>query len=51
MELGSYEDAMALYYQMDEEGVEPDCHTFPCVLKACAGIGILQHGEAVIETL
>lgn len=47
VELGCYEDAMALYYQMDEEGVEPDCYTFPRVLKACAGIGILQHGEAV----
>ncbi|WOL04289.1 pentatricopeptide repeat-containing protein [Canna indica] len=46
-ELGLYEDAMALYYQMEEEGVEPDEYTFPRVLKACAGIGSVRNGEAV----
>nr|XP_010934061.1 LOW QUALITY PROTEIN: pentatricopeptide repeat-containing protein At4g25270, chloroplastic-like [Elaeis guineensis] len=46
-ELGLYEDAMALYYQMEEEGVEPDRFTFPRVLKACAGIGSVSHGEAI----
>ncbi|CAN6486411.1 unnamed protein product [Victoria cruziana] len=44
---GQYEDAMALYYQMGEMGVEPDNFTFPRVLKACAGIGSLQRGEDV----
>lgn len=46
-ELGQYEDALALYFQMEEEGVEPDRYTFPRVLKACAGIGSLRIGEAV----
>ncbi|KAL6127862.1 hypothetical protein ACLB2K_071223 [Fragaria x ananassa] len=46
-ELGLYEDAMALYFQMEEEGVEPDRFTFPRVLKACGGIGFVQVGEAV----
>lgn len=46
-ELGLYEDAMALYFQMEEEGVEPDRFTFPRVLKACGGIGFVQIGEAV----
>lgn len=46
-ELGLYEDAMALYFQMEEEGVEPDGFTFPRVLKACAGIGSIRIGEAV----
>ncbi|XP_077242984.1 tetratricopeptide repeat (TPR)-like superfamily protein [Tasmannia lanceolata] len=46
-ELGFYEDAMALYYQMEEEEVEPDQFTFPRVLKACAGLGSIQIGEAV----
>ncbi|KAH0979076.1 hypothetical protein GBA52_006253 [Prunus armeniaca] len=46
-ELGLYEDAMALYFQMEEEGVEPDRFTFPRVLKACGGIGFIQIGEAV----
>ncbi|XP_041002653.1 pentatricopeptide repeat-containing protein At4g25270, chloroplastic [Juglans microcarpa x Juglans regia] len=46
-ELGLYEDAMALYFQMDEEGVEPDPFTFPRVLKACGGLGSICIGEEV----
>ncbi|GMJ00186.1 organelle transcript processing 70 [Hibiscus trionum] len=46
-ELGQYEDALALYFQMEEEGVEPDRFTFPRVLKACAGIGLIHVGQAV----
>ncbi|OMO85835.1 Adenylate kinase [Corchorus capsularis] len=46
-ELGQYEDALALYFQMEEEGVGPDRFTFPRALKACAGIGMIQIGEAV----
>ncbi|XP_039037110.1 LOW QUALITY PROTEIN: pentatricopeptide repeat-containing protein At4g25270, chloroplastic-like [Hibiscus syriacus] len=46
-ELGQYEDALALYFQMEEKGVEPDRFTFPRVLKACAGIGLIHVGEAV----
>ncbi|KAK7258240.1 hypothetical protein RIF29_32804 [Crotalaria pallida] len=44
---GLYHDAVALYFQMVEEGVEPDLFTFPRVLKACGGIGSLQVGEEV----
>ncbi|KAG9452431.1 hypothetical protein H6P81_005335 [Aristolochia fimbriata] len=47
VELGMFEDALALYFQMEEEGVEPDDFTFPRVLKACAGMGSIQLGEAV----
>lgn len=46
-ELGMYEDAMALYFQMEEDGVEPDPFTFPRVLKACGGIGSICVGEEV----
>ncbi|KAG0473206.1 hypothetical protein HPP92_015063 [Vanilla planifolia] len=46
-ELGQHEDALALYFQMEEDGIEPDCFTFPRVLKACGAIGSLPHGEAV----
>lgn len=42
-----YEDAVALYDQMEEDGVEPDRFTFPRVLKACAGIGSVWIGEKV----
>eukprot|EP00257_Ricinus_communis_P021510 XP_015581021.1 pentatricopeptide repeat-containing protein At4g25270, chloroplastic [Ricinus communis] len=50
-ELGLYEDAIALYFQMDEEYVEPDEFTFPRVLKACGGLGLIQVGEAVHRDL
>lgn len=46
-QLGLYDDAIALYFQMVEEGVEPDLFTFPRVLKVCAGIGSVQVGEEV----
>ncbi|KAL3524175.1 hypothetical protein ACH5RR_017009 [Cinchona calisaya] len=45
--MGLHEDALAMYFQMVEEGVEPDQHTFPRVLKACGGIGLIQVGEEV----
>ncbi|XP_019104125.2 pentatricopeptide repeat-containing protein At4g25270, chloroplastic [Beta vulgaris subsp. vulgaris] len=44
-ELGMFEDALALYFQMEEEGVEPDRHTFPRALMACSGIGSICVGE------
>ncbi|CAN1842686.1 Pentatricopeptide repeat-containing protein At4g25270, chloroplastic [Linum perenne] len=50
-ESGQYEDAMAIYFQMEEDGVKPDRFTFPRVLKACAGIGMIQVGEAVHRDL
>ncbi|CAA3010727.1 pentatricopeptide repeat-containing At4g25270, chloroplastic [Olea europaea subsp. europaea] len=46
-EVGLYEDALALYFQMVEEGVEPDAYTFPQALKACGGVGMIQAGEEV----
>ncbi|XP_020585623.1 pentatricopeptide repeat-containing protein At4g25270, chloroplastic-like [Phalaenopsis equestris] len=46
-DIGLHEDAMALYHQMEEEGVEPDRFTFPRVIKACASIGSIPHGESV----
>ncbi|KAI9098476.1 hypothetical protein K1719_025101 [Acacia pycnantha] len=46
-EVGLYDDAMALCFQMVEDGVQPDLFTFPRVLKACGGIGSIQVGEEV----
>ncbi|KAG8381488.1 hypothetical protein BUALT_Bualt06G0127000 [Buddleja alternifolia] len=46
-ETGLYEDALAMYFQMVEEGVEPDQYTFPRVLKACGRVGMIQVGEEV----
>ncbi|KAK9069000.1 hypothetical protein SSX86_013116 [Deinandra increscens subsp. villosa] len=45
--MGLYEDALALYFQMVEEGVEPDRFTFPRVLKACGGMGLIHVGQEV----
>ncbi|XP_010536533.1 PREDICTED: pentatricopeptide repeat-containing protein At4g25270, chloroplastic [Tarenaya hassleriana] len=50
-ESGQYEDAMAMYFQMVEEGVKPDQFTFPRVLKACGRIGWIRIGEAVHRDL
>lgn len=47
VEMGLYEDALALYFQMVEEDMEPDEYTFPRVLKACGGIGMIQVGEEI----
>uniref|UniRef100_A0A7N0U6S1 Pentatricopeptide repeat-containing protein n=1 Tax=Kalanchoe fedtschenkoi TaxID=63787 RepID=A0A7N0U6S1_KALFE len=44
---GMYEDALAVYFQMGEEGVAPDGFTFPRVLKACGGVGVVGVGERV----
>ncbi|KAG9159671.1 hypothetical protein Leryth_017418 [Lithospermum erythrorhizon] len=44
---GLYEDALALYFQMTEEDVEPDGYTFPRVLKACGGVGLIHVGEEI----
>nr|XP_043631680.1 pentatricopeptide repeat-containing protein At4g25270, chloroplastic [Erigeron canadensis] len=46
-EMGMFEDALALYFQMVEEGVEPDNFTFPRVLKACGGMGLIHVGQEV----
>ncbi|XP_060197997.1 pentatricopeptide repeat-containing protein At4g25270, chloroplastic [Lycium barbarum] len=46
-ERGLFEDALAMYFQMVEEGVEPDCYTFPRALKACGGVGLIHIGEEV----
>lgn len=47
VELDMFEDAMATYYQMEEDNVGPDRYTFPRVLKACAGIGSISIAEGV----
>eukprot|EP01018_Ginkgo_biloba_P004002 Gb_27891 [translate_table: standard] len=44
---GHCEETLALYYQMQTAGVHPDNYTFPCVLKACAGLEVLEQGKNV----
>eukprot|EP01018_Ginkgo_biloba_P004743 Gb_35534 [translate_table: standard] len=44
---GLYEEALALYSQMQLAGVPPDKFTLPCVLNACAGLASLREGKAI----
>ncbi|XP_057823025.2 LOW QUALITY PROTEIN: pentatricopeptide repeat-containing protein At1g11290, chloroplastic [Cryptomeria japonica] len=48
---GPCEEALALYYQMQEHGVQPDKFTFPFVLKACAELSALQQGKKIHEDI
>lgn len=45
--LGRHYDALALYLQMDEDGVPRDRVTFAYALEACAGAGSVDLGMAV----
>eukprot|EP00253_Pinus_taeda_P027150 PITA_27150 len=42
-----FEDALALYYQMEQVGVHPNNFTYPFVLKACARLSTLQEGRDI----
>eukprot|EP01018_Ginkgo_biloba_P026381 Gb_16448 [translate_table: standard] len=44
---GPCEEALALYYQMLREGIQPDNFTFPFVLKACGRLSALPKGEEI----
>lgn len=38
---GDYEEALNLYCEMQETGMQYDSFVFPCVMKACASLGNL----------
>eukprot|EP01018_Ginkgo_biloba_P019747 Gb_26049 [translate_table: standard] len=44
---GPLEEALTLYHQMQQSGIQPNKFTFPAVLKACAGLSILQEGKDI----
>eukprot|EP01018_Ginkgo_biloba_P023513 Gb_17380 [translate_table: standard] len=44
---GLCKEALALYYQMQREGIKPDNYTFSCTLKACATLSALQEGKEI----
>eukprot|EP01018_Ginkgo_biloba_P034182 Gb_33062 [translate_table: standard] len=49
--VGPCEEALALYYQMERRGLQPDKFTFPFVLKACASLLDLDQGEDIHDHL
>eukprot|EP01018_Ginkgo_biloba_P037442 Gb_29881 [translate_table: standard] len=44
---GLCEETLALYYQMQRVGIQPDNFTFPFVLKACADMSSLSEGKRI----
>ncbi|KAI5084874.1 hypothetical protein GOP47_0001043 [Adiantum capillus-veneris] len=45
-ELGNGDIALELFYQMEQDGIEPDLRSYVCVLKACSCVAALQQGMA-----
>ncbi|EFJ35252.1 hypothetical protein SELMODRAFT_80412 [Selaginella moellendorffii] len=44
---GYHREALELYEEMDERGVDPNDKTFACVLSACAGLKDMERGKKV----
>ncbi|KAF8395744.1 hypothetical protein HHK36_019695 [Tetracentron sinense] len=44
---GSHDDAFKLYNQMARNGVRPDDHTFPFILKICSDESAIQKGMEI----
>eukprot|EP01018_Ginkgo_biloba_P009791 Gb_07727 [translate_table: standard] len=48
---GPFEEALRLFYRMQETGIKPDKFTFASVFAACANMAALEHGKMVHEDL
>eukprot|EP01018_Ginkgo_biloba_P033238 Gb_27958 [translate_table: standard] len=48
---GHSEEAIALYYQMQQSGMQPDNYIFPCVLKACSQLTDLERGKDIHDDI
>eukprot|EP01018_Ginkgo_biloba_P020809 Gb_00201 [translate_table: standard] len=48
---GPSEEALAIYYQMQQTGTQPDKYTFPFVLKACGSLSALQEGKVIHDQI
>eukprot|EP01018_Ginkgo_biloba_P009804 Gb_15644 [translate_table: standard] len=46
---GRDEEALTLFYQMQQAGIQPDQFTFASVLPACANLASLKHGKDIHE--
>eukprot|EP01018_Ginkgo_biloba_P037421 Gb_09407 [translate_table: standard] len=42
-----FEEALNVYYKMQQAGIQPDNFTFPSVLKACGSLLALQEGKEI----
>lgn len=41
------QDALTLFQQMQEAGIQPNQRTLVTILKACSGVAALDHGKAI----
>eukprot|EP01018_Ginkgo_biloba_P037437 Gb_29877 [translate_table: standard] len=48
---GHGEDAVALFSQMQQTDMKPDCITFVCVLSACSHAGLVDEGWQYFECM
>ncbi|XP_057844763.2 pentatricopeptide repeat-containing protein At1g11290, chloroplastic [Cryptomeria japonica] len=48
---GQCEETLMLYNQMQQVGLQPDCFTFPFVLKACGGLSAIHEGKRIHEQI
>ncbi|KAL8128536.1 hypothetical protein V2J09_017691 [Rumex salicifolius] len=46
-DVGPCHEALILYHKMHQDGVLPDCYTFPFVLRSCAVLAALVVGKQV----
>ncbi|ERN09103.1 hypothetical protein AMTR_s00014p00090010 [Amborella trichopoda] len=45
--LSGAEDALTLFYKMEQSGIRPDNFTYNCALTACAAIGALHQASTI----
>ncbi|CAA7026658.1 unnamed protein product [Microthlaspi erraticum] len=43
----SFEEALRLYIEMVEKGIDPDNFTYPCLLKACTRLKSIREGKQI----
>ncbi|KFK44951.1 hypothetical protein AALP_AA1G324700 [Arabis alpina] len=43
----SFEEALCVYIEMLEDGIEPDHFTYPCLLKACTRLKLIREGKQI----
>eukprot|EP01018_Ginkgo_biloba_P018427 Gb_38158 [translate_table: standard] len=48
---GVCKEALGLYYEMQQAGIQPDKFTFPFVLQACASLTALHEGKEIHDDI
>ena len=48
---GHYEEALQLFYQMRQAGMEPELLIFVSALRACGSLAALEHGRQIHDLL